>query len=378
MINYQVLKVLYSSKSISRLSGNPKKSYKNGLVMIFVASLMVGNEQKKQHTLLENMQFCEGILAFPKLYLAEEHSKEIEKIVQGQLKNLFVKDPSTKKTADTIIELMRKAIDHKLKGKRYLLKFEELDRIIDLKLLFSHIQKNFNPNMSNHHWIEFDLKQGLVPSFPDFLTYANLVSLWNMFLDKQEELKIEQIEQVFNKDMKKLRLLNSELQALFISSWIQGVTFVESYIYYVFYNIQKGEYPLKTEKAKGFIKSQLPDDNQIIDKLIIPEFKTEHNKSDIANIKKLHKSYKTLNQTRNRLIHASAFEESDSSHLLPLINSNYNDLPSVLETCTDLVLAIEKVLPSDLKMLFWWDAMDHPIYKDLEKGNFVKRDDISI
>ncbi|WP_018395838.1 hypothetical protein [Bacillus sp. 37MA] len=392
MINYQELKDLYSNKFISRLSRNPRKIYRNCLVGMFVTSLMIGDEQKKQKEFLINMNFCKDILNNPKGFLLDEQLQRVDELVQSSLKNIFVKNPSTKKTEDTIIELMRKAIDYKLKETRYLLKFEDLDHVMDLKSLFSRIQKNSNPNMSYHHWIEFDLKAGLVPSFPDFITYADLVSLWNMFLDKREALINEQVfnkvfldkrealinEQVFNKDPKKVRLLNSELHALYISSWIQGVTFVESYLYYVFYNIQKGKYPLKSEKAQGYIKSTLPDDNQIIDKLIISEFSTEQNKDDIAHIKSLHKKYIDINKTRNRFIHASAFEENNSSHLLPLIDSKYGDLPTVLETCTNLVLEIEKLLPSDLKILFWWEAVDHPIYKDFEKGNFVKRTDISI
>lgn len=375
MINYQELKKLYSNKYISRLSGNPKKIYRNALVGMFVTSIMFGNEQKKQKEFLDNIDFCKNLLNNPKDFLLDEQLQMVDEFVQSSLKNIFMKNPSTNKTAETIINLMRKAIDYKLNATRYLLKFEDLDHVMDLKSFFSRMQKNSNPNMSYHHWIEYDLKAGFVPSFPDFITYADLVSLWNMFLDKRVALIKEQ---AFNNYPKKARLLNSELHALHISSWIQGVTFVESYLYYVFYNIQKGNYPLKSKKAQGYIKSTLPDDNQIIDKLLISEFSTDQNKDNIAHIKSLHKEYKDINNTRNRFIHASAFEENNRSHLLPLIDSKYEDLPHVLETCTKLVLEIEKLLPLDLKILFWWDAVDHPIYKDFEKGNFVKRTDISI
>lgn len=375
MVDYEELKELYSNRVISQLSGNPKKIYRNALVGIFVTSLMVGDAKKKQDEFVGNIQFCKSVLENPKSYLNVTQLKKVDEIVQESLQNIFVKNPTLKKTADTIIEIMREAIKYKLHGDRYLLKFKDLDHLMDLNKLFSHIQKNANPNLSYHHWIEFDLENGLIPTFPDFITYADLISLWNIFLDKRLEFVNKK---AFNQDLRELRQINSELHALFISSYIQGVTFVESYLYYVFYNIQKSKYPLNSEKAKGFINSTQPDDNQIINKLIISEFGNEHNKNQIADIKTLHKKYDSINKNRNRFIHASAFEENNISHLLPLINSKYGDLPNVLETCTNLVLEIEKLLPLDIKILFWWDSVDHPSYANEKKGNFVKRTDISI
>lgn len=79
------------------------------------------------------------------------------------------------------------------------------------------------------------------------------------------------------------------------------MTFTESYLYYIFYNINKGAYSLKFQKAKGYIKANKPDDNQ-------------------------------------------------QSHLLPLISNRSEQLINALEVCTNLVKAIDNLLPSELKI----------------------------
>lgn len=335
MIDYDELRDLYSNKSLSRLSGNPKKIYRNGLVAMFVTSLMIGNEQKKKNEFIDNINFCKDILSNPKNYLLDKQLEKVNNFVQDSLNNIHVKNPDNKKTQDSIIDLMRMAIDYGLKDTRYLLKIKDLDHLIDLKKFFEGILKNTNPNLSYHHWIEFNLKTGLIPTFPEFITYADLVSLWNMFLDKKKSLNVELLK---NNDNLKIRTINTEVHALFISAWIQGITFTESYLYYIFYNIQKGNYNIQSDKAKGYIKANMPDDNQIIDNIILSEFSNEENKNNVKHIKTLHKQYKEFNTTRNKFIHASAFEENQRSNLFPLINSKYKELHGTLETCTNLVL----------------------------------------
>jgi hypothetical protein len=372
-IDYGQLKYLYSRQAISKLSGLPKKTYKQGLVAMFVTSLISGNTQFKRREFLDNMELCQDILGNPKIFRNEENEKEAKDMVQSSLEKVYVKNPSESTTMDDIIKLMRKAIEEKVKGNRYLVKYEDLDELIDVKLFFEKIYKNPNPNISPHHWLEFDIEMGLAQTFPEFLTYAHLVSLWNIYVDKNMTLKEEMIHQ---RDNIKIRTVHSEIHALHTSLWVQAVTFVESYLYYVFFNVNKGDYTLNSEKARNFIKVSKPDDNQIINSLIISEFSNGDNRNHIAKIKRLHKQYKNINDVRNRFIHASAFEDNENSHLLPLISSNSSELIKALELCIELVLEIENVLPSDLKILFWWDRVDHPNYKDYIKGNFIKREDI--
>jgi hypothetical protein len=47
-----------------------------------------------------------------------------------------------------------------------------------------------------------------------------------------------------------------------------------------------------------------------------------------------------------------------------------------LKICTDLVIEIEKTLPSDLKISFWWNSLEHLNYEENKRGNFIKRTDI--
>ncbi|WP_455931311.1 hypothetical protein [Priestia aryabhattai] len=369
LINYEELQFLYSRTALSKLSKNPKKIYKDTLVNIFLTSLRVGDYGGKKLDYFFQIHFCKDILENPKDYLDETPHKQYEAQVQDALCSFYIRNPYNEKTKNTIIELVRNVVEQHLNGERYLIKAKELDNLMDLKNFLKFIYRNANPNLSPHHWVEVDLERGIIPTFPDFLTYAHLISLWNIYVDKQIAYKEEQ-------HRLKERTLDSELHALHTVLWTQAVTFTESYLYYIFYNINKGDYSLKSEKAKGYIKANKPDDNQIIVSLIIPEFKSKGNEELVSNIKKLHKEYEAINNIRNRYIHASAFDDNQRSHLLPLISNRSEQLIKALEVCTNLVKAIENLLPSELKILFWWDAMDHPVYKDYEKGNFIKRTDI--
>src|SRR5690606_3910635 len=216
-------------------------------------------------------------------------------------------------------------------------------------------------------------ERSLVHTFPEFITYGDLISLWNIYLDKRN-LKTQGI--LMKSDRRKIRLLDSEIHALHISLWTQAVTFVESYLYYIFYNIKKSNYRLNSSKAQGFINATLPDDNQIIDSLILSEFHSQETTEFSSNIKKLHKEYRKINNIRNRFIHASAFDENSQSHLLPLISNNSDELINALEICSRLILEIEKILPAELQILFWWDSIQHPNFKEYKKGNFIIRTDI--
>ncbi|MGG0644737.1 hypothetical protein ABE021_12455 [Sporosarcina gallistercoris] len=373
MVDYEELDYLYSREALSKLSKNPKKVYKNGLVALFITSLMVGNLNKKKEEFSDNIRFCKDVLKNPLKYQNEQSLKLINNMVQLKLKVVFVRNPDSEDTKNKIIKMMRSVIKFNLNGDRYLIMYEELDQLLDAKSLLNLLYQNSNPNIRNHHWIEFDLEKSLVHTFPEFITYADLISLWNIYLEKND-LSVR--EAALQTNRINIRIIDSEIHALHISLWTQAVTFVESYLYYIFYNIRKGNYSLSSTKAQGFIRSTKPDDNQIFESLILPEFKNDDNQVQISKIISLHGKYKSINNTRNRFIHASAFYDSNQPHLLPLISSGSHELLDTLETCTGLVIEIEKILPSALKILFWWDSVQHPIFNEYKKGNFIKRTDI--
>lgn len=373
LVNYEELDYLFSRNAISKLSKNPKKIYKNGLVAMFITALMVGDFNKKKKEYADNIGFCHSVLDNPRIFQNVETFKVVDDMVQAKLQLVFVKNPKSDATINKIIEMMREIIKANLNGDRYLLTFEELEHLLDVKALLNLLFRNSNPNISHHHWIEFDLERSIVHTFPDFITYADLISLWNIYIDKRELLHQQKGLQ---SDRILIRVIDSEIHALHISLWTQAVTVVESYLYYIFYNIKMSNYPLNSTKAQGFINVAKPDDNQILDSLILPEFSSQENEGNISIIKQLHQQYKSINNIRNRFIHASAFDDNKQSHLLPLVTSNSSKLLNALELCTDLVLEIEKILPTNLKILFWWDSMQHPNYKKYIKGNYINRTDI--
>jgi hypothetical protein len=166
------------------------------------------------------------------------------------------------------------------------------------------------------------------------------------------------------------------MQALMNSLSVQCITFTESYLYYVYYNVKEGNFKLQSDKAKKFIKkSDQPNDEEIIDNLIKPEFL-----QDLVTVEEkfleLYAGFKKMNSKRNRLIHASAFADEKKSHLIPLISMSSEELVDTLDLCVSFVLEIEKILPESLKLLFWWGSMKHPDFKEYEEGNYITRRDI--
>lgn len=284
-VNYEELAHLYSRNAINKLSKNPKKEYKNGLVAIFVSSFMVGDYGRRVFEYNGNIAHCKDVLKNPRAYLNEETVKRTEEIVQIGLRQIFVKNPNSEETKNNIISLMRKIIEYQLDDARYLMLYDELNDLLDVVPLVRKLWRNPNPNLSNHHWFELDIEKGLVHTFPEFIVYGNLTSLWNMYLDKANEV-VRQAALPVNR--KEKRRLENELQALQFSLWIQAVTFTESYLYYVFYNVQKSNYPLSSNKAKDFINKEKPEDDQIVKQLILTEFNNEDNKEQIKVIKELH------------------------------------------------------------------------------------------
>jgi hypothetical protein len=373
-VNYEDLEYLYSRGALLKLSKNPKKVYKNGLVAIFVTSFIVGDYNRKRKEYTDNLNFCKALLKKPRDYEHEEAVNQTNQMVQSSLSRLFVKNPTSEETKNKIIELMREIIKSHLNGQRYLMTYDDLNNLLDVIPLMKKLYMNTNPNISHHNWFELDLEKGLIHTFPEFITYGHLTSLWNMYVDKKKEIEKQYKQQSI--DRLAVRTLSSEQHALHFSLWIQAVTFAESYLYYIFYNVQKSNYPLKSEAAKKFINTERPEDDHIIKSLILPEFSSEENKDQIRIIKKLHTEYSKINKVRNRLIHASAFVDSEHAHLLPLISSTQDELINALEVSRNLVLEIEKILPENLIILHWWVAMKHPDFKNFEKGSFVTRTDI--
>jgi len=134
-VDFEELDYLFSRKAISKLSNNPKKVYKNGLLAIFITALNVGNLNMKKVNYDGNIKFCHSVLDNPRNFIKVEFSNAVEDMIQEKLQLVFVKNPNSDTIVNKIIEMMREIIKANLDATRYLLTYDDLEDLLDVKSL---------------------------------------------------------------------------------------------------------------------------------------------------------------------------------------------------------------------------------------------------
>ena len=357
-----------SDKEFKKMSGIPKKIYKAALCAIFVNLAQEGTKELKIKEYKSNVELCKRIKKNPQDYNNESILKEVTNVLENAMRLTEIKNVELLNTQDKIIDFMRKVLTQVTKDQRFLVTIEEIDYFWDIEKFINKCYKGANSNLNKKSWVEFDLEKGIIPTFPDFIAYADLISLWNMYLEKKEELvTIKRFE-----DNLLYRKKHSEINSLVHTLFVQSITFAESYFYYLFYNLKYQEnYNYKNSGTKKFLESEQPQDTEIIERIIFKEFGKKQGDTN------LYKEYKKINSIRNRIIHVSAFSENNISHMMPLINLNTEVLESSLENIIKFIKGIEDRLPENLKVMHWWDILpQHPDFKKQEPGNFISRIDI--
>ncbi|MFJ7888383.1 hypothetical protein ACIQYL_09865 [Lysinibacillus xylanilyticus] len=254
----------------------------------------------------------------------------------------------------------------KEKGKT-LLKVSEFDGVFKVQQYFLYRHKVF---VKPHHWIDINLQQSLTHTIPEFFNYVDLLVLWNDFISKRNNydeeidrrMSISQTavsEYYSSREAREIRLSYSTYVRLLITA---SVTFVESYLYYYFYNIKHN--PVKNTDARiigilnrpGYIQ-----DTQIVEDII---FKLHHGIKDNLVIYNLYKSYIDVNNLRDRYTHTSAFVESSNqiTQLQPLLNIEFDEVIKKLQVCIDLVKSLDHHLPDDEKVIQWWSRFEDPVF----------------
>jgi uncharacterized protein with HEPN domain len=263
-------------------------------------------------------------------------------------------------------------VDQTKKHGKYITTISNLEEIMDLIKLYEGTHLNVQP----HHWVNIDLINGMIVTVPEFLTYVDLINNWNMFIDKYKKYNLAIASDVVTPLIERQnkienRRLGYEIDTLMRTLCISSVTFVESYLYYIFFNLKQINYELSNGSAKNFLQNKKVEDDEIIERLILKEFITNPS----SEFKTLLKEYKEINKVRNRLIHTSAFEtDAKTSELLPLLTITIKQLINTLETCIRIVEIIESSLPEELKILGWWERVTHPKFKTFEKGDITSEE----
>ncbi|WP_102336364.1 hypothetical protein [Salimicrobium jeotgali] len=360
--------ILLSGKTMKKLSGKPKKCYKYALTAVFIN--MTSNRQltKGQE---ENLAMVYDIKKNPKLYNNDAILKQIQRTVENSLKNIFVYNYDDYNTIGEIIDFFREIVKNTKKNGTFLIKASDLNKLLDVNKFYSKTHQHIQP----HHWIDTDIIRGFILTVPDFFTYSDIINNWNILLDKLNELRSRSfdidtplIEVLNHNDNRRLKY---QIDTLSRTLWVAGVTFTESYLYYLFFNLKQIKYEAETEAAEKMLKNQKVEDEEIIKQIIVPEFIQEDH-----NLNRLLKEYKRINDIRNRFIHPSAFPTEESSELLPLITITVEEMAEALDTCVSLAKLIDSYLPDEYKVLIWWDRIKHPKFNEYAKGDMVNPDSL--
>ncbi len=338
---------LVSRDTLNTMSGKQKLAFKYCLCAIFI-NIIIGAHYTRSQEI--NISKAEDIRKLPrKLTDFEGLIENISVIVNRSLERYYFKKPYDVIFLDNIIAFLRNSLKDLQQNQVSLFQAKEISTFIDIK-------KFFCPSISNHHWIEFGLMRHLIITVPELIIFNDLKVQWNYYVEIRDALKKEQ-ESISSRKaefeffkMKETREKIYKLSALYRMLIILCVSFVEAYLYDVFYCIRESDM-INKDKIKDVLYKKKIEDNQIIKQVIYPLF--PHIKDDIDNF---FEEYKKTIKYRDRYIHASSFidQSTNISELEPLVNFHEEQLIQSLQTSVNLIKKLDELLPEQLKLLFWW------------------------
>ncbi|MFL0489348.1 hypothetical protein ACH0CQ_06780 [Bacillus sp. 179-I 2A5 NHS] len=346
--------VLSSSEKVREFSSHPKKVYKHHLAGILNDIVFKGH-------VAESFFFHQAtaMAAVPSLWENKDgfgyrQSKEIA--IQALKSNHFI-SPERDSQLDLIIAFLRKYLNDLKSNRKTLYLVSEFEKIIKIKEYFL-VKRGLS--IKDHQWLDITEHHELVLTSPEFFNYLDLINLWNDYINKHD--RIEQLlgENVADRSNRELRELDYSIKGSERTLIILATNFVESYLYYYFYNIKSSNsYPRnKLHKLKGFIQ-----DTQIVEDLIFEEH--ESIKLNTA-IQTAYAIFKESLQIRDRFVHTSAFVDSSNkiAQLQPLLNILTEDTIKYLQNAIDFVYLIDSNLPSNEQILYWWEQFETPDFSE--------------
>lgn len=215
-------------------------------------------------------------------------------------------------------------------------------------------------NVMAHHWIELQpfVYTKPVLTFPEYFAYQDMINIWNQAIEKTE--KLYELEKGYPSPTDiEYRTTKYTLSTLMRNSIISGVHFVESYLYYLYYNLrEKRIFEENTLLNRRDIRKI--NDKEIIRDLIYKEYPNSE-----ESLEKLFDKYLVVLEDRDAFTHISAFSEDNKymSRMQRLININLSSVKESLENNIEFVLAIESIIGEE-RILFWWDYVEYPIFEN--------------
>lgn len=334
------------------------------LVQSFLTSLILNNLKKD----------ISKTFALPVIYwkiLRKQQKKyslkEVKKKVQDSFEEAHFKYPHEDATIDKVFLFFREKLEDAKKGKTMFLA-SELEDIIEVVPHFGYKGVPIKP----HHWLEFDIFEGLIPTTPEFITYTDLINLWNLLIEQKTKID-EMHNKVSNSrgfaELDSTFALRSTLVTLKRNCIVSAITFAESYLYYLFYDFKQLRLFEDNPKVKALYDKEDRDyiqDTEIIKNLIFEVFpKIKSNK----HINKLYKEYSKMNNSRNGIIHTSVSinDNNRQSKLQPTLHISIPLVQECLSTITNFVFSIDEGLPLEHQILFWRDRFADPDFMKCEK-----------
>lgn len=259
---------LVSRDTLNAMSGEQKLAFKYCLCAIFI-NIIVGAHYTRGQEI--NISKAEDIRKLPrKLTDFEGLIEDISVIVNRSLERNNFKKPYDVNFLDNIIAFLRNRSKDLQQNQISLFQAKEISTFLDIK-------KFFYPSISNHHWIEFSLIRHLIMTVPEFIIFNDLKVQWNYYVEIRDLLKKEQ-ERISSRKgefeffkRKETRETIYKLSALYRILIILCVSFVEAYLYDVFYCIRESDV-INKDKIKDVLDKKKIEDNQIIKQVIYPLF----------------------------------------------------------------------------------------------------------
>ncbi|WEA41636.1 hypothetical protein [Lysinibacillus fusiformis] len=353
-----------SSEKIREFRSHPKKVYKYYLAGI-LNDIIFGNEIHKSF-FYHQAKFM-SILPSSHPNKDGQGYRKIKQDTIRVLKDNYFKSPETDSQVDLIISFLRNYLNDLLAKGKTLYLVSELENIVQLKK-FYHEYKDYT--LKNHYWVDISLRHSIVVTIPEFFTYQDLINLWNDYINKFNQFKELHEKGLAKKSNPKFRELDYSIKGSERTLIILATNFVESYLYFYFYNIKSTKlYPTnKVVNFNGYVH-----DTMIIEDLIFSVHNSMKDNTDIQT------SYLKLKETigvRDRFVHTSAFvdESKKMGQLQPLLSIDINQIVNHLQNAIDFVYLIDSNLPSNEKILFWWDQFETP---DFSKHSYINPLNIS-
>lgn len=352
---------MLSSKGVRKYSGDYKRVYRLLIVHYMASAFLSDVEEFNWSQYKLSRMFLSTSLADLEPDLLNEVFARSKDYLIDNLKFAFSEDsPKTEKILfnDTKLSHCVNFFFAYLKNnKKTIFSFNELSGFWNLNDYFNFVDVEID--LHPHHLIElkpFTYRMP-VPTFPDYFAFQDMVNVWN---DTIEKLALVQ-KVTFYENREIHYSYNTSLR----STIIFGTQFVETYLYYIYYNFKASSlFENKLLKRNDIRKI---NDTNIVEQLLYKEFPNMKSKID-----GLYQEYKDILEIRNSFVHISAFVENGYSRLQELVNADIVDFSKKIQTMVDMVDAIENELGS-YGILFWRNRVKWPIFAELEKTSALMK-----